>query len=161
MRAEVVRAALSLVSIAGMAVTLAVVLPRQVPSMAPAPAHPVGQSDAIGEAGNSDSIASAVAAAAPFRMRRSVSTVSYDPRRVGEPPALPADAVPKPSLVLAGIVWGARPSAVIGGIPGAARARVVERGDTMAGLKVRRVERERVVITGYDTTWNLRVRGLE
>jgi hypothetical protein len=31
----------------------------------------------------------------------------------------------------------------------------------MAGLKVRRVERERVVITGYDTTWNLRVRGLE
>jgi type II secretory pathway component PulC len=129
--------------------------------MVPAPAHPVGKGKAIGDAGNSDSIASAVAAAAPFRMRRSAATAGYDPRRAGEPAAPPADAVPKPSLVLAGIVWGARPSAVIGGIPGSARARVVERGDTMAGLKVRRVERERVVITGYDTTWNLRVRGLE
>ena len=52
---------------------------------------------------------------APFRERRTPA-VPYDPLLIGAPP--PPPALPKPVLVLAGIVWGSEPLATIEGVPG-------------------------------------------
>jgi hypothetical protein len=37
-------------------------------------------------------------------------------------------------------------------------SRAMQRGDTAGGLRLRRITPGSVVMTGYDTTWTLRVR---
>lgn len=104
-----------------------------------------------------DSLAHVIAARDAFRIGRRPATVAYDLVRAGQP-SVPQP--PKPVLVLTGIVWDSHgnPSAVIDGLPGAGGPRVVRAGDMVGPLRVRRIERERVVIAGLDTVWTLTVR---
>ncbi|MGH7526485.1 MAG: hypothetical protein ACREMX_07250 [Gemmatimonadales bacterium] len=66
--------------------------------------------------------------------------------------------MPIPALAISGIVWGMEPAAVVEGVPGVEGSVVLRRGESAAGLRVVRIDRERVVIRGMDTTWRLVVR---
>ena len=90
-----------------------------------------------------------------FRPQRRPSSVAYDPARlvVAEVPR-----APKPALAVVGIVGGTGGSAVIEGFPGVDGWRVVYRGDVVAGLRIRTIGRDSVVIIGMDTVWVLRIR---
>jgi hypothetical protein len=69
-----------------------------------------------------------------------------------------APAPPKPVLSLVGLVSGIEPAAVVEGLPGVEGSRVVRVGDVFAGLRIKQIDSDRVVIVGMDTTWVLRVR---
>jgi hypothetical protein len=90
----------------------------------------------------------------PFRLDHAAPQVRY-----GEPSrAAPADgAVPKPRLSLRGLIAGETRQAVLEGIPGIDGQAVVKEGDTLAGLKVQRIGRMTVLISGLDTTWALKL----
>jgi len=102
----------------------------------------------------SESVA-AIVSRDPFRIARRPVLPAYDPLRLAEQLAPPP---PRPTLSLVGVVNGASPSAIIEGFPGVDGFRVVRLGDTVAGLQVKAITNGRVVITGMDTTWVLRVR---
>ena len=104
-----------------------------------------------------DSLVAALVARDPFRVTRRPSDVVYDPVRLAQPATPP---VPKPALALVGIVWdtGGDPTALVEGLPGADGPRPVRPGETIAGLRVKAIKPDRVVITGLDTTWTLAVR---
>jgi len=104
-----------------------------------------------------DSLVAALVARDPFRVARRPSDVVYDPVRLPQPAAPP---VPKPALALVGIVWdnGRDPTALVEGLPGVDGPRPVRQGETIAGLRVRTIKLDRVLITGLDTTWTLTVR---
>jgi hypothetical protein len=104
-----------------------------------------------------DSLIRRAIARTPFRASRSPAAVAYDPDR-GLVEAEEAPQIPKPRLALAGIVWEPEPAAVIEGLPGTDGGTVVRRGEMVGDLRVKRIERDRVVITGRDTTWNLSVK---
>ena len=65
----------------------------------------------------------------------------------------------RPPLVLSGIL-GVRGAwtAVLGGVPGREQPVFVVQGDTIAGLVVRVVTRDSVVVAAPDSTWTIRVR---
>lgn len=105
-----------------------------------------------------DSLLRLAADAAPFRAARRPSAVPYNPAAADEPAAPPPPPAPRPMLVLSGIVWGASPAAVLEGLPETEGPRVVRRLDRVGALTVRRIEPDRVIVTGLDTTWTLRVR---
>ena len=104
-----------------------------------------------------DSLVHLIVARDPFRVTRRPSNVVYDPLRLAQPATPPA---PKPALALVGIVWdsGRDPTALVEGLPGADGPRPVRSGETIAGLRVKTIKPDRVVITGLDTTWTLTVR---
>jgi hypothetical protein len=102
-----------------------------------------------------DSLVRLVVQRTPFRASRRPAPVAFDPN----PPAAPTvQTGPKPLLTLSGIVWGADPTAVIQGVPGIEGSKVVRRGDVVGGIRVSRIEREHVWLTGLDTAWTLAVR---
>lgn len=99
-----------------------------------------------------DVAAARVAETDPFRIERKPAAVAYRPDLEGvAPPPKP----PKPQLVLEGLVGGA---ALIDGAPGHPATAIVHVGDTLGGLRIRRVGRDTVVVTGADTTWRLTLR---
>ncbi len=104
-----------------------------------------------------DSLVTVVVTRNPFRMTRRPAPISYDPLRLAQPAA---PAVPKPTLALVGIVWGrgAPPTALLDGVPGAGAPRVLVAGDTVAGLRIKSIQRDRVIVVGLDTVWTLTVR---
>jgi len=102
-----------------------------------------------------DSLVAVAARRDLFRPERRPSSVAYDPARLVVAEAPPA---PKPALALVGIVGGAGGSAVIEGFPGVEGWRVVYGGDVVAGLRVRAIGRDSIVIVGMDTVWVLRIR---
>jgi hypothetical protein len=104
-----------------------------------------------------DSLAYSLVARDPFHVTRRPSNVVYDPLRLAQPASPPA---PKPALVLVGIVWdsGRDPTALVEGLPGADGPRPVRSGEMIAGIRVKTIKADRVVITGLDTTWTLTVR---
>ena len=104
-----------------------------------------------------DSLVAALVARDPFRVTRRPSDVVYDPVRLAQ---LVTPPPPKPALVLVGIVWdrGRDPTALVEGLPGVDGARPVRQGESIAGLRVKTIKPDRVVITGLDTTWTLTVR---
>jgi len=111
---------------------------------------------AVREEMNPDSLSTLVVARDPFRVTRRSSPVTYDPVRMAQPAVPPS---PKPTLALVGIVWDAgEPTALVEGLPGVDGPRPLRPGDTVAGLRVRAIRADRVVITGLDTTWTLMVR---
>ena len=93
----------------------------------------------------------------PFRFGRRPAAVAYDPLRVGQPPV---PTPPKPVLTLVGIVWdgGKDPTALLEGLPGTDGPRSLRTREAVNGLHVKRIDRDRVVIVGLDTTWTLTVR---
>jgi hypothetical protein len=105
-----------------------------------------------------DSLASALVREAPFRWSRRVTVAAgiAVPGIANAAAVVPASA--KPVLMLAGIVWGLHPLAVLEGVPGAAEPRVVAEGDSAGGLTVVSVGRDRVVVTGFDTLWTLKLK---
>jgi len=120
-------------------------------------------------AGATDSSAPAVGSERRIAAESVVAIVSRDPFRIGGRPTLPAydpqrlveqlaPPTPKPTLILVGVVNGSDPSAVIEGLPGVEGARVVQVGDVVAGLQIKKIANGRVVIAGLDTTWVLEVR---
>ena len=120
-----------------------------------APAHDSGaQSSGSGSRIAAESVA-AVVSRDPFRIGRRPLLPAYDPLRLAEQLAPPP---PKPTLILVGVVNGLAPSAVIEGLPGVEGSRVMRVGDTVAGLKIEKITKSRVVIAGMDTTWVLEVR---
>lgn len=112
---------------------------------------------AAAPAGHPDSLVTALVARDPFRVTRGPSDVVYDPVRLAQPLTPPPA---KPALALVGIVWdNARdPTALVEGLPGMDGPRPVRQGESIAGLRVKTIKRDRVVITGLDTTWTLTVR---
>lgn len=106
-----------------------------------------------------DSLAGAIARGAVFRERRSPARVAFDPSLpAGTQPALPPAGPPKPAIQLVGIAWSSEPVALLDGVPGMDGSRAMQRGDTAGGLRLRRISPREVVMTGYDTTWTLRLR---
>ncbi|MGH7675050.1 MAG: hypothetical protein ACREMV_07240 [Gemmatimonadales bacterium] len=91
-----------------------------------------------------------------FRAGRRPARVAYDPSLAAAPS--PAFVVPKPALVLVGVVHGADPTAVIEGFPGVEGGRVVRVGDRVGELRVVGIAGDRVRIVGMDTVWVLKVR---
>jgi hypothetical protein len=91
-----------------------------------------------------------------FRARRQGTHVAYDPAKLASAAMPPA--APKPGLTVSGIIWSASPAAVLSGIPGLDGSRVVIPGDSIAGLRVKRISAGEVVIAGLDTVWNLHVK---
>jgi type II secretory pathway component PulC len=104
-----------------------------------------------------DSVGTLVTRHDPFRMTRRPSAAVYDPVQLAQPATPPA---PKPALALVGIVWdsGRDPTALLEGLPGVDGPRALRQGETIGGLRVKRINPDRVVITGLDTTWTLTVR---
>jgi hypothetical protein len=92
----------------------------------------------------------------PFRLDRSPAAIRYDPNgiRVDAPPP-PA---PRPQLLVTGILWGPRPTAIIEGIPGTEGPRLVRPGDEINGFRVLHITRDVLKIRGVDTTWTLTIR---
>lgn len=106
-----------------------------------------------------DSLARLIAARNPFRANRSPATVRFDPRGTeggGPPPQL--DHAPRPPLVLAGIMLGSEPAALLDGLPGASATTVLRAGERAGDYLVRSITADAVVIVGRDTTWTLRLR---
>ena len=104
-----------------------------------------------------DSLMTVARRTAPFRPDGRPSRVAYDPSRSA---ATPEYAPPKPALVLTGVVGGEKPLAIVEGIPGRDGPALLGVGDTLTGLKVRRIKERIVTISGMDTTWVLTVRRL-
>lgn len=100
----------------------------------------------------------ASAARPMFRADRRRSSVSYSGTRTATPQTRASAAVPKPVLAISGIIWGPEPAALVEGVPGSEGSVVLRRGESMGGIRVVRIEGERVVIRGLDTTWTLPLR---
>jgi hypothetical protein len=99
-----------------------------------------------------DAAARVAAATDPFRLDRRPASVAYRPDLEGvAPPPKPA----KPQLVLEGLVGGA---ALIDGAPGHPATAIVHVGDTLGGLRIRRIGRDTVIVSDADTTWRLTLR---
>jgi hypothetical protein len=69
--------------------------------------------------------------------------------------------VPRPQLVLHGLITGDTMRALIEGLPGSSGSRVVRVGDVVGGLRVATIAGGSVRIIGMDTTWILRLRRAE
>ncbi len=118
--------------------------------------HPAG---VVLPAFDVDSLGQVMVRAAVFRERRTLAQVAFDPVHAGgnQSPA-PVAGPPRPAILLVGIAWSAAPVALLDGVPGVDGSRAMQRGDTAGGLRVRRITPREVVMTGYDTTWTLRIR---
>ena len=124
-------------------------LPPVLSAMLPRRSFPPG--------GSLDSLTAFVAATAPFRATRKPSTVAFDPKPLAQPADSTA-AAPRPTLSLSGVVWGTVPTAVIQGLPGVEGSKVMRKGDVIGGITVSRIDRNRVWLTGVDTSWVLNLR---
>lgn len=111
-----------------------------------------------------DSVASSgtrIASRDPFRLSHLPGTVPYSPElRASAPVVQPRPAVSRLTLSVRGIV-GSRTlwRAVLLGVPGRSEGVLVTSGDTLGGLRVRRITRDTVFVRGPDTSWALPVRG--
>ncbi|GJG89825.1 hypothetical protein tb265_50060 [Gemmatimonadetes bacterium T265] len=118
-------------------------------SAAPAPRSPLVLTSA----------AALLAAYDPFRLTHQPALVAYG---APDPPprvwAAPSGGLPstRPHLVVQGFVGGRSEwAAVLGGVPGREGGVLVRAGDTLAGLRVRRITRDTLVVAAPDTAWHL------
>ena len=100
-----------------------------------------------------------IAAADPFRVSHTPPTVTYAPGAMPTIGYQPPPPPPKPRLALRGVFGErARLHAILVGVPGRDAGAIVQRGDTLAGLRVVRIGADTVVVAGLDTVWTLTVR---
>lgn len=104
---------------------------------------------------SAESLGAVLVARDPFRVARRSAAVTYDPVRLSQPEVPPPA---KPVLSLVGLVAGVEPTALVEGFPGVEGARVVRVGDVIAGLTVRQISSDGILIVGMDTVWVLTVR---
>lgn len=115
-------------------------------------------SRALAPAVHPDSVAASAAYTAehnPFRLNRrpASATAAVASGEAG------ATTVARPAILLKGVVGATRAwQAVLEGIPGRSGSVVVTQGDTVGGLRIRRIGRDTVVVQGPDTTWKLTVK---
>ncbi len=103
-----------------------------------------------------DSLAAYVVAHDLFRQNRAPAPRAFSVvQQTDEPATAPKEL---PVLLVTGIVWGHRPSAVIEGVPGSAGAVLAHSGDTLGGIRIARITPSSVTLQGPDTTWSLPVR---
>jgi hypothetical protein len=88
-----------------------------------------------------------------FRLARRPAAILYgaDPMVISTVAPVP----PKPRLTVSGILGGPPWDALLDGIPGTTTGVLVREGDTLSGLRIRRVTRDSVEVSGRDTTWHL------
>ena len=91
-----------------------------------------------------------------FRLARRPSPVTFGASADAGMAKTPAP--PKPPLALSGVIGGPPWTGLLDGVPGRDQSVLVHAGDTLGGLRVRSVTRNRVVVAGLDTTWQLTVR---
>ena len=101
-----------------------------------------------------DTFARAVVQADLFRLDRAPAPVPYQVA-AGQGSPTPPPAPAKPPLAVAGLIGGPPWVAILEGIPGQAGSILAHAGDVFGPLRVRKIDRNGVVITGMDTTWNL------
>jgi hypothetical protein len=103
-----------------------------------------------------DSLESAVGDIADRNLFRPERTSAQE-REVSPPTgvAMTLGAVPKPRLILRGVLGGPPWDAIIEGIPGRDGSVVVRAGESVGGITVRSVGRDTVRVRGLDTTWTL------
>jgi hypothetical protein len=78
---------------------------------------------------------------------------------VAAPAPPPASPRFRPSLLVRGTVGAAGAyAALISGVPGREEPVLVRQGDTLAGITVRLVTRDSIVVRSLDSTWAIRVR---
>jgi hypothetical protein len=157
MKARSANAALVLTALGGLALGVRLVAWPLVRVVLPPPASAAAVVSPAVSLLEPDSLVHWTVARDPFRVMRRPSSVLYDPVRLAQPATPPP---PKPVLALVGIVWdnGRDPTALLEGLPGVDGPRPVRLGETIAGLQVKAIKPDRVVITGLDTTWTLTVR---
>src|SRR5947207_14149803 len=154
MNTAVARSAAWMTALTGLgAVVWGIVTPIGVALPAPVAHQPPQSHNSVRYA--ADSLLAVAVRRDLFRPERRPSSVAYAPARLVVAEAPPA---PKPALALVGMVGGAGGSAVIEGLPGVDGWRVVYPGDVVAGLRIRSISRDSVVIVGMDTVWVLRIR---
>lgn len=156
MKTSTWRVPLAVSGVLGLVICVRVVAWPLAPIELPAPvqSNAIVAQRALSHAATKDSVA-AIVSRDPFRIGRLPATAAYDPMRLAQPVAPP---LPRPQLTLFGIVNGSEPSAVLEGLPGVEGSRVVRVGDVVAGLQIKQISTNRVVIAGMDTTWVLEVR---
>jgi hypothetical protein len=161
MRASTLERALWLATL--FSVTGAVMLERTQSTEAPAASRGIPpRTSGAGISFSDDSLAAAAAMIVrndPFRVTHQPATLSYGTGVETLKPTVPRP--PRPILTLQGVIG--RPNrweAVIAGIPGRDGGVVVRPGDTLAGLRIRRIGRDTVVVGAVDTIWKLTVKGV-
>jgi hypothetical protein len=95
------------------------------------------------------------AARDPFRLERKPAALRFG--EVAEIRAEP-ERPPRPELTLLGTTGGPPWQGVLAGLQGRNGPVVVRPGDRVAGFAVRSVGRDRVVVEGMDSVWNLRTK---
>jgi hypothetical protein len=93
-----------------------------------------------------------------FRADRRPAEARFNADSAAMPEEQAAPAPPRPALALTGIVRGRRPAAVLSGVPGVEGEVVLRPGDSAGGLRLVRIDGDRAVVHGLDTTWRLTVR---
>jgi hypothetical protein len=92
-----------------------------------------------------------------FRLDRSPAPLAFSTQPGGFAGGMPPPPPPprfRPPLAVSGIV-GPPWQAFLEGVPERGGSVVVQRGDTLAGLRVRSIGPDLVVVQGADTTWRL------
>ena len=93
-----------------------------------------------------------------FRAVRRLAEMRFSADSAAMPEEQAAPAAPRPALALTGIVRGRRPAAVLSGVPGVEGEVVLRPGDSAGGLRLVRLDGDRAIVHGLDTTWRLTVR---
>lgn len=106
---------------------------------------------------NRDSLSLLATARNPFRLTRAPAPVVFDPvaQSLGGPPT---PRPPRPLPILAGLLLGPSPGALIDGIPGTEGTRLLRIGESAGAFRVRMITPDSVVLEGADTTWSLKLR---
>jgi hypothetical protein len=94
-----------------------------------------------------------------FRLDRSPAPLPFTAQPAGFEDGAPPPPIPtfRPPLAISGIV-GPPWQAFLEGVPGRDASVVVQPGDTLAGLRIRAIGPDLVVVQGADTTWRLTLR---
>lgn len=98
-----------------------------------------------------------IAANNVFRLDRSPAPLAFSAQPAGYAGGAPPPPPPpkfRPPLAVSGIV-GPPWQAFLEGVPERSGSVVVQQGDTVAGLRVRSIGPDLVVVQGADTTWRL------
>ncbi len=159
MTARHVNASLVAASLVGLALGVRLVAAPLVwaPALAPGRSTTVARAPKTKTVILPGSMGPTVVAHDPFRVTRRPSAVAYEPARLVQPTTSPHL---KPALALVGLVWDrlSGPTAVIEGLPGVDGPRALRLHQRIAGLRVKTITFDHVVIAGLDTTWSLTVR---
>lgn len=81
-----------------------------------------------------------------------------DSARVAPAMAAMPQGMPRPQLVLRGLVGGPPWSAIVDGIPGTEGGTVLRVGQSIGGITLRAARRDTINLQGKDTAWTLTIR---